>query len=159
MQPLLIRPATMADHAAIVTIAIPLHEAHAQAVPARFRSGVQPLPADYVRDILASPLSTILVSERDGEVTGFVILKLHDTPPIPILQSRRILLVDTLAGAPACQRQEIGRALMEAAVAWGRQHDAAEIELSVYAFNTGAIAFYESLGLSVSRLRMAAPIS
>ena len=153
-----IRPATMDDHQAIVAIAIPLQEAHAQAQPTRFRAGGRPLPEAYVRELLASPLSEILVSERDGIVTGFVILKIQDASPIEILQPRRFILVDTIAVVPLYQQQGIGRSLMQAAVAWGHNHGAQDLELTVAAFNTGAIAFYESLGFVATNARMTKPL-
>lgn len=153
-----IRPATIDDHQAIVVIATPLQETHAQGQPRRFRAGGRPFPETYVRELLNSPLNEILVSERDGVVTGFMILKIQDTPPIDILQPRRYVLVDTIAVAPAYQRRGIGRALIEAAVAWGRNYGAQDLELGVAAFNTAAIAFYERLGFAQTNLKMSRSI-
>ena len=153
-----IRPATIDDLLAIVDIAIPLQEAHAHGQPRRFRAGGRPFPEIYVSELLESPVSEILVSERDGVVTGFVILKVQDAPPIEILQPRRYVLVDTIAVAPKYRRQGIGRSLMEAAITWGRNNGAQDLELGVAAFNTSAIAFYESLGFATMHVRMTMPL-
>jgi ribosomal protein S18 acetylase RimI-like enzyme len=77
---------------------------------------------------------------------------------IATLQPRRIVFVDTIAVAPDYQRRGIGRAVVQAAIAWGEAHGAQDLELTVWAFNAGAIAFYERLGLAVSSFRKATPL-
>jgi GNAT superfamily N-acetyltransferase len=46
----------------------------------------------------------------------------------------------------AWQGRGAGRALMNAAEAWAREHGAERLHLNVWEFNEGAIAFYERLG-------------
>lgn len=149
-----IRPATIADHAAIVEICIPLQESHAAAQPWRFRTGGSPLPAPYVRGLLEDDASAIFVSVHGDAVTGFVILKRVDTPPIDILTPRRYVLVDTIAVAPAWQGHGIGHGLLEIAEAWAREQGAADLDLSVAAFNDRAITFYRRHGFGIRNLVM-----
>jgi ribosomal protein S18 acetylase RimI-like enzyme len=153
-----IRTATIGDHAKIVEVAIPLHQDHAQAVPTRFRAEGVPLPQEYIAELLVSPTSMILLSEVDGEVTGFAILKIVDAPPISILQPRRRAFVDTIAVLPEYQRRGIGKALMNAAIEWGRSNGAQDLELGVVEFNQNAIAFYEHLGLATVKRTMSMPL-
>ena len=44
------------------------------------------------------------------------------------------------------RRRGVGRALLEAAVAWARAHDIAKLELHVFPWNEPAIRLYESFG-------------
>lgn len=74
---------------------------------------------------------------------------------IDILQPLRLVLVDTIDVAPAYQCQGIGRSLIQVAVDWGHDHSAQDLELTVAAFNTEAIAFYERLGFVPTNARMA----
>ena len=65
---------------------------------------------------------------------------------MPFLVPRHYALVGMLAVGNNYQQQGIGRQLMRWAEDWAREQGMAEIELSVYAFNAGAVAFYDSLG-------------
>lgn len=149
-----IRPATMADHAAIVEICIPLQEAHAAAEPRRYRAGGIPLPREYIRQVLDDPDAGILVTERAGTVTGFVIVKITESPAIDIVMQRRYAYIDTIAVSPDWHGHGIGRILMESAIAWARARAVSEVELTVGAFNADAIAFYERLGFRIYTHRM-----
>jgi ribosomal protein S18 acetylase RimI-like enzyme len=52
-----------------------------------------------------------------------------------------------LAVAPGRRREGLGRALMEAAETWLRDHGAPKLQLMVRASNAEALGFYEALGL------------
>lgn len=54
-----------------------------------------------------------------------------------------------LAVAPDCQRQGLGRKMMEAAEAWLRERNAPKIQLMVRDDNEAAIGFYKALGYDV----------
>jgi ribosomal protein S18 acetylase RimI-like enzyme len=153
-----IRPASANDHAAIVRLAVPVQEEHAQAVPTMFRAGGTPLPITYFHELLASSDAEILVADDANYIVGFVILKVQDAPAIPILQPRRTAIVDIIAVDTSRQGQGIGTALMNAALVWARDQGADELELIVHEFNTSAIGFYEHLGLRTTRRRMSLPL-
>jgi ribosomal protein S18 acetylase RimI-like enzyme len=135
------------DHEAIVRIAGPVHGDHARAVPTRFREGVTPLPADYFHELIESADAEILVAEDSRQIVGFIILKVQDTPPIPILQPRRTVLVDLVAVDVSQRGRGVGTALMNTAAAWARERGAESLDLKVYEFNSLAIGFYERLGM------------
>ena len=48
--------------------------------------------------------------------------------------------------AQSYRRRGIGRALLAAAVEWGREHDVRKLELHVFPYNEGAIKLYEDFG-------------
>lgn len=52
-----------------------------------------------------------------------------------------------------CRGLGVGRALLETAVAWAETHGAVKVELSVFAHNAPALAFYERLGFVREGLR------
>jgi ribosomal protein S18 acetylase RimI-like enzyme len=67
--------------------------------------------------------------------------------------------IELLAVAETAEGRGVGRALMEQAEAWAREHGCIEVVLDVFASNAGAIAFYRRLGFEVDHMRMAKPIS
>ncbi len=156
--PLTIRPATSTDRAAVARIADPVQDDHARALPARFRPAVSPLPMEHFHQLLTSRISGILVAEAGGDIVGFVVLRVTDASPIPVYQPRRVTFIDMIAVDQTCRGQGIGKALMGAAMEWGRERSADELELSVHEFNQTAIAFYERFGLRTVIRRMSVPL-
>jgi GNAT superfamily N-acetyltransferase len=147
---LVIREAVPADYPALTPIADEVHALHAAAHPRIFQpvgSGSS-LPQAWFDDLLAGDMSTILVAEIEHTIVGFVIANVFDTPPFEVLVPRRVVFIDSMAVTAAQRGKGIGRALLEAASAWGRAKGATNLELTVWEFNRSALAFYERLGLT-----------
>lgn len=99
------------------------------------------------------PGRALLVSERQGEVLGFVLVGVHDTPDDPLLVRQRRAYVEDMAVAEAHRRQGIGQALVRAALRWGQEQGAVQALLTVWEGNDAAEAFYRELGFaSLSRV-------
>jgi diamine N-acetyltransferase len=145
-----IRSAVPADYAALVPIDEEVHALHAAAFPSIFRPVGEgsSLPRSFFDDLLAGDESTILVAEVEGAVAGFAIVEVFDAPPFEVLVPRRSVHIGSMAVAASRRRQGIGRALVEAAIEYGRTHGAGSLELTVWEWNTEAQAFYQRLGLA-----------
>lgn len=91
--------------------------------------------------------SQIFVACLDGRVVGESSAKLHTMSQ---LSHVAMLAVQV---HPEAQGRGIGRALMEAALAWCRERDAIRIQLFVRADNDRAIALYRSLDFEVEAVR------
>jgi GNAT superfamily N-acetyltransferase len=152
---LTIRPATAQDYDDLCEIIAEVDALHRKQCPHIFQR--PPGPAReraYILDVLADENHGLFVAEIGGRVAGFLHLIAYDTPPVPILVPRRLAMVDNLAVRRDLRRAGIGRALMGRAEAWAREQGAAELELNVFEFNAGAIAFYRSLGYKTRTRRM-----
>jgi len=152
---LTIRPATAQDYDDLCEIIAEVDALHREQCPDIFQK--PPGPARqraYILDVLADENHGLFVAEAGGRVAGFLHVVAHDTPPIPILVPRRLAVVDNLAVRRNLRRAGIGRALMGRAEAWARERGAAELDLNVFEFNAGAIAFYHSLGYETRTRRM-----
>lgn len=153
-----VRQAEPGDYEAVARLHRQLDMLHASALPRLFRlppDGAQTM--DYYRSQLANPEVGFFVAERRGQVVGMVHVSIGDTKPYPVIVPRRVATVNDLAVDDGCRRGGIGRALMARAAAWAADQGADEVELSVYAFNEGAIAFYQALGFTVLSSRMIKP--
>jgi GNAT superfamily N-acetyltransferase len=152
---LTIRPATAQDYDNLCEIIAEVDAMHREACPHIFQE--PPGPArerSYILERLADEDHGLFVAELGGRVAGFLHLVAHDTPPIPILVPRRLVMVDDLVVRRDLRRGGIGRALMEWAESWAREQGADELELNVFEFNAGAIAFYRHLGYGTRTRRM-----
>jgi ribosomal protein S18 acetylase RimI-like enzyme len=100
------------------------------------------LASAYLRARLERGESTILVAEADGQMLGFC--QLYPTW-CSVAAARIFVLYDLFVDAQA-RRSGIGRALMLAAQAFGREAGAVRLDLSTARTNARAQALYESLG-------------
>ena len=89
--------------------------------------------ADQVLGVISIAPSTHFTGERDG-------------------------YIGELAVAEHASRQGIGRALIDAADAWARDHGLAHLTLHTGARNAGARAFYAALGFETEEVRLTRPL-
>lgn len=158
--PFTVRPATEADFTALDPIFDEGDAHHREALPGRFQAAAgPPRPRAYLQDLIADDHAALLVAaDDDGAVLGFIVCYLHESPPYPIIVPRRYAVVNNIAVTTAARRRGVGRALMAAAHEWARSVGATEVELNVYAFNTGALRFYEELGYAVVSMKLSRPL-
>jgi RimJ/RimL family protein N-acetyltransferase len=96
----------------------------------------------YLKAVRRYPHAAVYVAERDGD--GAIVGRLslaRDAHPASGHVADLGLMVDARN-----RRQGVGRALMEAATQWAREHRVTKLELHVFPWNEPAIALYESLG-------------
>ena len=150
-----IREATPDDYEALLPVFDEGDAHHRHALPHIFCDPDGPSRSKaYVNALLADEDSAIFVAECEGQIVGEVKVALRETRDIPILVPRRYAHVDTLTVLQAYRRAGIGRALMERAHRWALDKDVTEVELNVWEFNVGALAFYEDLGYTTTRRTM-----
>jgi ribosomal protein S18 acetylase RimI-like enzyme len=150
-----IREATQADYPALCAVFAEVHALHCAALSQIFRQPATPaLPEEYVAETIADPGAALLVAEQDNHVVGLLIVKLQEAPNLPIFVPRRYAIIHNLAVRSERRRAGIGRALMARAHRWARDQGVSEVELSVWEFNTTALAFYEQLGYATMSRKM-----
>jgi ribosomal protein S18 acetylase RimI-like enzyme len=125
---------------------------HAVALPGVFRTPVAGARTDeYVLECIANPDGVMFLAERSHRPAGLAFVSERHTPGNPLLVPRHYAVVDTISVLPWAQRAGVATALLVACEAWARERGLAEIELSVFEFNTGARALYERLGYATVR--------
>ena len=118
---------------------VPMAEAHVAAVAALERCCFSaPWSEQSVRAELSNPLSLWLVALLDGQVAGYVGSQ-------TVLDEADMM---NLAVDPACRRQGIAQALVEALTAALAERGVRSLTLEVRASNEGAIALYRKLGFA-----------
>lgn len=155
----LIRPAVADDHVQLCELFDELDQLHRDARPDIFRK-----PAGDARSradmagLIAGEGGTILVADGGNALVGVAVALLR-SPSHPLLVARRTVEIDNIVVRRGHRRQGIGRLLVAACVAWGRERGADDVEVAVHDFNAAATAFYAALGfeMSVHRLRRPLP--
>jgi L-phenylalanine/L-methionine N-acetyltransferase len=88
-----------------------------------------------------SPSAVMLVAEEDGAIVGDLTVR--------VISPRRALEHVASLGMSvraSHRRRGIGRALLEAGIAWAKDAGVTRLELYVFADNAPAIALYEAMG-------------
>ncbi len=142
-----IRPARPADYAAFSQLYLEVNDLHAEAHPDLFQAAdVAPFDEVEYRSLLENPGQAIYLAFEGAEAVGFVNVILRESLSLEILAPRQFAVVDSLGVKASHRRSGIGGELMSCAEQWARLQGASSIELNVFEFNRGAIAFYQRLG-------------
>lgn len=144
---LVIRSARPDEYDRYAPVMIQLTKEHVAAMPDIFFLP-EDAPKKYWFDKAFEPDNLLLFAEDGDKLVG--ILKAHvqmeGDSPHTVMLKRKTLHVADMVVEQSARGQGVGRKLFEAALKWGKEQGAVDSTLSVYAFNKGAIAFYESLG-------------
>ncbi|MDI7276550.1 MAG: GNAT family N-acetyltransferase [Anaerolineae bacterium] len=150
-----IRRATAEDYDGVCELLAEVDALHAERLPHIFQRADGPArERDYYHGLLADERVGLFVAQAGEALVGFAHAVITHAPPIPLLVPRRHALVDTIGVRSGFRRRGIGRMLLDAVEEWAIPRGATSIELSVYEFNEGAIAFYQRLGYETLRRRM-----
>lgn len=150
-----IREARLADYEELCEIFAEVDALHHEALPHVFRAPDGPARAkEYISSVMADGYAALFVAQSDGEIVGLVQIFVRETPDVPIMVPRRYAVIDTLVVKRGFRRSGVGRALMERAHRWAWTKGTTQVELSVWEFNRGAMAFYEKLGYRTTSRRM-----
>ncbi len=114
------------------------------------------LRADLRRHLRDEPPGSymFIAEDADGEPAAFLhLLKGND-----MLSGKATVHVSDLAILAAREGQGIGRALLDYAAAWAREHGAAALTLNVFPGNARARALYERAGYQTDLIKMVQPL-
>jgi ribosomal protein S18 acetylase RimI-like enzyme len=151
----LIREARCEDYDALCLILEEGDAHHRDALPHIFRKPNGPTRSwQYIAGLIADKNIAVLVAERDEQVIGAIKVMIREAPDIPILVPRRYAVIDNIIVGQRYRRSGVGQALMEKAHQWALDKGATQVELNVWEFNQGALAFYEGLGYSTASHKM-----
>ena len=143
----MVRTADINDRERLTELFVGLHRHHVEIKPETFRMPEREWFSGRINEILNDGGQTVLVHESGGRLNGYAVIKITDVnteEKIP----RRVCYIDCFAIAEECRRTGIGTELFGAVKAFGKEHGCTGVQLGVSACNTGAVAFYEKMGLS-----------
>ena len=145
-----IRRALPEDYESVDRLMGELHRQHVKGQGNIYRPCEHPYSEEEYEELLKNPKNIALCAKEDGHVAGYASMTLKEVQA-PQLVSRRIAYVDELVVTPEKRHGGIGQKLMEAMEREAKEQGAVEMQLMVWEFNTGALEFYQSLGMKTQR--------
>ena len=131
-----------------------VNELHVAGRPDIFKPGFGAELRDYLYTIWNDPKQEIVVDERDGAVCGFAVLNHIVKPENPFMLARDFLDIDEFCVDEAYRRQGVAREMVDFIKSYAKEKGFAKIELNMWEFNQGALAFYEAAGFQTFRRYM-----
>ncbi len=131
-----------------------VNDLHVQGKPEVFRPGFPKELQEYIHVIRNDPDKDIAVAESDGAIVGYAVLHHITRPETPFMFERDYLDIDEFGVDEAHRRQGVATALIDFIRAYAKEKDLHRIELNMWEFNSGALAFYEAAGFQTYRRYM-----
>ena len=131
-----------------------VNDLHVAGKPEVFKPGFRGELRDYIREIWRDPAKKIAVAERDGTVVGFAVLNHITRPENPFMFERDYLDVDEFGVDEGFRRQGVASAMVRFILDHAREKGFGRLELNMWEFNRGALAFYETAGFTTYRRYM-----
>ena len=152
---IIIRVATKGDLAAIGRLGTLLVRTHHEFDPERFmptQPGMEQGYGSFIGTQLSDPDVIVLVAERDAAVVGYLYGGLEQRDWMALRDAAGVIhdvIVD-----PSQRRSGIGRKLLEAGLAWLREHGAPRAVLSTAQRNEAAQRLFASVGFRPTMIEM-----
>lgn len=147
-----IRLAKPGDETIIGQLLVSIHAQHAEGRPDLFGKGCSKHSPSQIAASFGREKEPILVAaDAEDRVLGYAMCLVKENTN-PTQGPYSTFYIDDLNVAPAARRQGVGSALLSACRTLAKTKGCYNLTLNVWAFNEGAIAFYEKNGFSAQRL-------
>ncbi len=131
-----------------------VNELHVDGASHIFKPGFPKELRDYIYTIWDDPKQKIVVAEQNGNICGFAVLNHIVRPENHFMFTRDFLDIDEFGVDEKHQRQGIANAMIAFICDYAKAEGLHRIELNMWEFNRGALAFYETEGFSTYRRYM-----
>ncbi len=131
-----------------------VNDLHVSGKPEIFKPGFSPELRDYIHAIWNDPEKEIVTAEMDGRVCGFAVLNHIIRPENPFMYERDYLDIDEFGVDTDCRRKGVASAMIEFIRNYAKEKGFRRLELNMWEFNQGALAFYEATGFRTYRRYM-----
>jgi GNAT superfamily N-acetyltransferase len=98
--------------------------------------------------------SNVIVADIDGEIVGFAVIQYIEKTESPFGKERKYLHIEEFGVDEKHRRKGIATAIINFVKEDAKKHGFIRIELDMWEFNDGAMAFYESAGFNTFRRYM-----
>ncbi|WP_105144422.1 GNAT family N-acetyltransferase [Streptococcus suis] len=148
-----IRRARQSDISALNELLQEILQVHHQARPDIFRSSGQKYSEEDLRKLLDNSAKSVFVYELDGQVVGHLFCEIT-TATGDVLEPVKTLYIDDLCVSSSVRGQKIGEQFYNFALSYAKEQGCHNLTLDVWADNSGAVRFYERLGMNPQKFRM-----
>ena len=131
-----------------------VNDLHVAGKPEVFKPGFSDELRKYIYTIYKDPNQKIVVAELNGSLCGFAVLNHIIRPETPFMYVRDYLDVDEFCVDEDYRRQGVASALIGFIRDYAKEEGFDRLELNMWEFNRGALAFYETVGFRTYRRYM-----
>lgn len=149
-----VRPARREELARINDLRRMVNDVHVSGRPAHFRPGFNEELQRHLYERFEADQSDVLVAIDGGEVAGFATVQYVHRPEGPYTLPLDYYHVEEFGVDAAHRRRGVATALVEYMKADARARGFHRLDLDMWEFNAGALAFYEAAGFSTYRRYM-----
>lgn len=131
-----------------------VNDLHVAGKPEVFKKGFPDELKDFIHVIYNDPEQEIIVAESDGTICGFAVLHHIVKGETPFMYERDFLDIDEFCVDAAFRRQGVALRMMTFIRSYAKEKGFHRLELNMWEFNEGALAFYEAAGFKTFRRYM-----
>lgn len=147
-----VRRAAPQDISAIENLLLQVDMVHHNGRPDLFNGPAVKYDAAALSALLTDPAAVVFVCvDEIGTVVGHAFCELQNGAENAVLHAVKTLYIDDICVDAAYRRQGIGSLLYETVIAFAREANCYHVTLNVWACNSGAEAFYRSLGMRIMK--------
>ncbi len=150
---IIIRGLRKEDYLDVFELEKQVHKIHYTNRPDLYNDVSDLFPKDYYESIIDSQNNISMGIEESGRIVAIVLSEIKETNNISIIKKRNYCYIDDIVVDLNCRRKGYAKRLFEELKNKLKEFDINDIELTVWPFNKEAIAFYESLGMSVKNIK------
>lgn len=149
-----IRRAEERDIPQIGALLYQVHRVHSDARPDLFKKGARKYDEKALKKILHDDGSPVFVYDAGERIAGYAFCVFRQFPPESSMTDVKSLYIDDLCVDEAFRGRHIGTELYRHVLAFAKESGCYNVTLNVWADNTSAVRFYESIGMRVQRIGM-----
>ena len=146
----MIRKLKSADFSNLVKLFHQLYKIHYEAREDVFNKA-QPITETYFKEILYSKYKFCYVYEENNQILGAILYKKIKSEPYVTLKARTIFEIYDIVVDKNHRKQGIGTKLYQFVLNMANAQKIDAVQVEVWAFNTEAIMFYQSIGMNVKK--------
>ena len=149
-----IRRAKETDIEIIDKLLFEVHKVHSDARPDLFKKGAKKYTDEELKTIINDENTPVFVAEKAGVVLGYAFCIHKQFLNNNNMTDVKTLYIDDLCVDECARGQHIGTLLYEYVINYAKEHGYYNVTLNVWADNTNAVKFYESIGLKIQKIGM-----
>jgi ribosomal protein S18 acetylase RimI-like enzyme len=150
-----IRRGTIEDAELLCWLNAPVQQLHCERRPDFFKP--HRVSAEMIADYqtrLSNENIYIYIGEVADEPIGYILAQMTERPDNPYTYPMRLMHIDQMSVNPEHRSKGYGEMLMRRVFELAKSLGVKTVVLTVWAFNSRAVAFYERLGLVARDIRM-----
>lgn len=144
---MIIRKAKEKDAKRLYDLLAEVQQLHAEGRPDVFVLGTHKYGMDNILKILDNPLTPVFVAVENDYVIGYAFCEIKEQERTNNLYQRKTYYIDDLCVDKNHRKKGVGRKLYEYVLECAKQEKCHSLTLNVWHLNSGALKFYEKVGM------------